>query len=88
MTVRDMFDDEDDENFEDEPEESGMGPLPGFEPPRRPEAPPTRQPAANSNGRNLRVRPMKPRMSERYPGVVSVLLTYANGKQCMLVRGA
>lgn len=91
-----QYDDDEDEMFDDtESEEDEENDISADQPPapqtmsgpsismsqRRPEPRP-----ANPTGRRLRVRPMPNSLMQKHPGMVSMLMTFADGRQTMFVR--
>ena len=75
-----ILDEEDPDMFdmEDEPEEEDE--------PVKPPAPSQHPPATSNGGRRLRVRPMKAKTIRKYPDVVSVLITFHDGRQLAMIR--
>jgi hypothetical protein len=46
------------------------------------------RPPAASAQRRVRIKPMSPALAQKYPNVVTILLTRDDGRQVLLVRGA
>lgn len=87
-----IFDDSDEDMFDEESEENNISadsaPTQAETPARAPDPARARRPMPSEGHgpRRLRIRPMPPSMQAKYPNTVSCILTQSDGRQIVLVR--